>query len=225
MRLGTWNCQTGLGSHWDAVEKLDADVLTLQECGPGTPEQAADHPGWTCEYQAGGYGKGLAVLARSPYRIEKRESSSEPFLVSTVISEPERFRFVGFWAMTPKFTGYSYTRQATRLIEQLPDDGLPTVVAGDFNASKSHHHLGNVRSLRTLGLVSAYHAYHRLEHSAKEPHPTSYFHWTKSRPYHMDFVFVPAEWHIHSVEVGAFDDYTRRGLSDHVPVLVSLSQK
>jgi exonuclease III len=224
MRLATWNCQSGLDSNWGAVEKLDADVLVVQECGPGTPAQAADQAGLTCEYQAGGYGKGLAVLARSPYRIETREPS-EPFFVSTVISGPDRFRFVGFWAMTQKFTGYEYPQQATRLIEQLPNDGLPTVVAGDFNASKSQEHLGNVQRLAARGLVSAYHAFHGLDHSAVESHPTSYFQWQESRPYHMDFVFVPTEWHIDSVEVGTFDDYPRRKLSDHVPVVVTVGSE
>lgn len=223
MRLATWNCQTGLDSNWGAVEALDADVLVVQECGPGTPAQAAEQDGWTCEWQPGGWDKGLAVLARSPYRIETKEPS-EPFFISTVISGPDRFRFVGFWAMTPKFAGYEYPQQATRLIEQLPDDDVPTVVAGDFNASKSQPHLTNVRSLAALGLVSAYHAFHSLDHSADEVHATSYHHWQDSRPHHMDFVFVPADWRILSVEVGSFDDYPGRGLSDHTPVLVSISQ-
>lgn len=105
-----------------------------------------------------------------------------PFLISTVISGPERFRFVGFWAMTEKHAGYSYPRQATRLIEALLDDGLPTVVAGDFNAPKGHQHLGNVQRPRARGLVSAYHAFHGIEHSAVEADPTSYFQWQESRP-------------------------------------------
>lgn len=224
LRLATWNCQTGLDSNWDAVEALDADVLVVQECGSGTPEQAADH-GWTCEFHAGGWHKGLAVLARSPYKIETLEPS-EPFFISTVISGPDRFRFVGFWAMTEKFAGYSYTRQATRLIEQLPDGGVPTVVAGDFNASRSAQHLNNVKRLAALGLVSAYHRHHGVDHSTVEVSPTSYFQWQESSPHHMDFVFVPAAWRILSVEVGTFDDYSRPGgLSDHVPVVVSITQE
>jgi endonuclease/exonuclease/phosphatase family metal-dependent hydrolase len=142
-----------------------------------------------------------------------------------VISGPDRFRFVGFWAMTQKFAGYEYPQQATRLIEQLPNDGLPTVVAGDFNASRSQEHLDNVQRLAARGLVSAYHAFYGLDHSAVESHPTSYFQWQESRPYHMDFVFVPAAWHIDSVEVGTFDDYPRRKLSDHVPVVVTVGSE
>lgn len=221
MRLATWNCQTGLGANWSAVEALDADVVTIQECGSDTIEQATER-GWVAEWHAGGWGKGLAVLIRSPYVIETLESS-ESFFISALITGPTRFRFVGFWAMTPKFTQYSYTRQATRLIEQLPDDGVPTVVAGDFNASKSPQHLRNVMRLNALGLVSAYHTQRGVDHTGVEDDPTSYFQWNESKAHHMDFVFVPETWPIRSVEVGSFRDYSRPGgSSDHVPVVVSI---
>jgi hypothetical protein len=36
MRLGTWNCQTGLGPAWKVIEDLEVDVIALQECGPDT---------------------------------------------------------------------------------------------------------------------------------------------------------------------------------------------
>ncbi|MGH9321026.1 MAG: hypothetical protein ACRD3V_14225, partial [Vicinamibacteria bacterium] len=91
MRLATWNCQTGLALNWGAVEALDPDVVTIQECEPGTPAQVENEDGWMCEYQPGRWGRGLAVLARSPYRIKTREPS-EPFFVSTEISGPEHFR-------------------------------------------------------------------------------------------------------------------------------------
>lgn len=223
MRLATWNCQTGLTSNWRAVEALGADVITVQECEAETPAFVDSHDKWTGKWQPGRWHKGLAVLARSPYEIEKKEPS-EPFYISTMVSGPERFRFVGFWAMTEKDVGYTYTRQATRLIEQLPEDGVPTVVAGDFNASKSPRHFENVKRLHARGLVSAYHAHHVVDHRAKEDHPTSYYLWQESRPHHMDFVFVPTEWPIKSVEIGTFHDYARPGgLSDHVPVVVDVS--
>jgi len=38
----------------------------------------------------------------------------------------------------------------------------------------------------------------------------------------MAFVFVPYEWNDVSVEVGTFDDYPSKRLSDHVPVIVTI---
>jgi hypothetical protein len=107
--------------------------------------------------------------------------------------------------MTEKDVGSTYTQQATRMIAAMPDDELPTVVAGDFNASKSPEHLRNVERLRERALVSAYHRVHDTEHSGIEEHPTSYFRWQRERPYHMDFVFLPEEWSADSVEVGTFE--------------------
>jgi hypothetical protein len=38
----------------------------------------------------------------------------------------------------------------------------------------------------------------------------------------MDFVFVPQAWTIDAVEVGSFEDYVSAGLSDHVPLIVTV---
>jgi endonuclease/exonuclease/phosphatase family metal-dependent hydrolase len=226
VRLATWNSHSSLGSKWGAVEALDADVITVQECGPGTKDQVEGRTGWTCEWQVGRYRKGVAVLARYPYEIEIREGA-EPCLVSTMISGRNglRFRFVGFWAMTPTHSeDDGYPQQATRMIEQLPHDGIPTVVAGDFNASSRNvHHLKNVERLAALGMVSAYHSFHDTDHRAPWLHATSYHHWQKSLPFHMDYVFVPDRWLIETVEVGTFENYPGRRLSDHVPIVASLS--
>jgi exonuclease III len=227
VRLGTWNCQTGFDSKWESIERLNADVLTIQECGPDTKDQVEAREGWKCEWQVGRYRKGLAVLARFPFTIKETEKS-EPCVLSTSISGPGGFgfRFVGFWAMTPSRGGTdTYPQQATDLIGQLPDDGTPTVVSGDFNASwRNHHHLRNVADLASRGLVNAY-SFYKIADDARPYHPTSYFQWNKTRQYHMDFVFVPESWSIQSVEVGSFEDYPGRRLSDHVPVIVSVTKE
>jgi endonuclease/exonuclease/phosphatase family metal-dependent hydrolase len=128
--------------------------------------------------------------------------------------------------MTPSYAKLSYTRQGTKLVTWLPDDGVPTIVAGDFNASKSSPHLRNVAKLNGRGLESAYHHFHGKRHEDQEEHPTSYWRWDPERPFHMDFVFVPREWRVEAVEVGTYDDYlSRRRLSDHVPVVVTLQPK
>lgn len=223
MRIGTWNCHSGLGHKWDAVEALDLDVLTVQECGPRTEEQVRSHTRWSAVWQQGTYRNGVAVLARSPFSLQI-DRDSEPFFISTLISGLERFRFVGVWTRTPTFLGDEYPRQTSRMIEQLLGDRIPTVIAGDFNASSRNlNHLENVERLAAFGLVSAYHSFHGIDHTEDWEHATSYHLWQESNRHHMDYVFVPAEWPIQSVEVGTFDAYSRSGgLSDHVPVVVTI---
>lgn len=227
MRLATWNSQPGVARNWDTIKGFDVDVLTVQECEPETQDFVEGNDGWMCEWQVGRYGKGVAVLARRPYKIEEIEQSGRCHL-STIINGPDdlRFRFVGFWAMTPKDPDDSYPSQAGNLILSIPRDGLPTVVAGDFNASsRNAHHLTNVAMLSSRSIVSAYHAFHGIEHTEPWEHATSYHLWNKDRPYHMDYVFVPIEWTLQAVEVGSFDDYAAMKLSDHVPIIVTTSPK
>jgi endonuclease/exonuclease/phosphatase family metal-dependent hydrolase len=227
MRLATWNSQTGVAPNWDSIVGLNADVLSVQESEPDAKAYVEAHEGWTCEWQVGRYRKGVAVLARDPYKIEQTERS-EPCSLSTLIRGPgdSRFRFVGFWAMTPKGIDDSYPRQATDLIMSIPRDDVPSVIAGDFNASsRNAHHLTNVAALSSRSMVSAYHAFHRIEHTDAWDDPTSYHDWNKDRPFHMDYVFIPSEWAIEAVEVGTFDKFAAARLSDHVPVIVTASLK
>jgi len=225
MRIGTWNCQTGLAPNWEHVQALDSDVLTVQECGPETKEFVESHSGWTCEWQAGRYREGVAVLAREPFRIASTELS-EPCVLSVVIGSPAsgQFRFVGFWAMTPVNEADGYPQQATRLIKWLPQDDLPTMVAGDFNASsRNPTHLSNVAALLERGIVSAYHSFHGLEHTDQWAAATSYHQWSEAKPFHMDYIFLPSRWEVEGVEVGTYEEYPAKRLSDHVPIVVSVS--
>jgi exodeoxyribonuclease-3 len=224
MRLATWNSQPGVAANWDSIVGLDVDVLTVQECEPDTKALVEAHDGWTCEWQVGRYRKGVAVLARNPYRIEEVEWSERCHL-STLIGGPgdSRFRFVGFWAMTPTGPDETYPSQATDLIVSIPRDGIPSVLAGDFNASsRNDHHLTNVAVLSSRSMLSAYHAFHGIEHTDPWGHPTSYHDWNRDRPFHMDYIFVPTDWTVQDVEVGTFNDYAAKKLSDHVPIIVTV---
>jgi endonuclease/exonuclease/phosphatase family metal-dependent hydrolase len=225
MRLATWNCQTGLGPAWKVIEDLEADVITLQECGPDTLQQVEERDGWTGAWQHGRYeNRGVAVLAHAPYELDSTEWS-DPGMLSALVKgpNPERLRFVGFWAMTPVQADDKDPQQATDLLRKLPDDGMPTVVAGDFNASwKNAHHLRNVEALSERSLVNAYNTFHGIGDDVEPTDPTSYFQWSESRPYHMDFVFVPRLWEIKDVHVGSYADYPGLRLSDHVPVVVTV---
>jgi endonuclease/exonuclease/phosphatase family metal-dependent hydrolase len=126
--------------------------------------------------------------------------------------------------MTPTGVEDTYPQQASDLVDRLPDDDIPTIVAGDFNASwRNDHHLRNVEVLAGRGLVNAYDALHGIPPGGKPEDATSFFRRSELVPHHMDFVFVPMEWWIAAVEIGAFKDYVATGVSDHVPVVVAVS--
>lgn len=141
-----------------------------------------------------------------------------------MIDGPYRFRFVGFWAMSPTSKTDGYPSQAADLIGRLPSDGLPTWITGDFNASyRNAQHLRNVERLQELGLVSAYDADRALAHHAREPDPTSFHQWQQDQLYHMDYLFVRERWTISEVTIGAFGEYALPGgVSDHMPIVATI---
>jgi endonuclease/exonuclease/phosphatase family metal-dependent hydrolase len=69
-------------------------------------------------------------------------------------------------------------------------------------------------------LVSAYHAHHQVAAGA-EPHPTHFWRWQQSAPWHIDFCFIPERWvaKVREVPVDGFEEW---GDSDHRPVGVDL---
>jgi endonuclease/exonuclease/phosphatase family metal-dependent hydrolase len=224
MRVGTWNYETGLTPRRDAIASLDADVLALQEVGKDFKAFAEEHEGWTCEWQVGRVKKGVAVLTRHPFSISRIEFS-RPCALSTLISGPNAlvFRFVGFWAMSPSDADDGYAQQANELLSVIPSDGLPTVIAGDFNArSRNADHRANVKRLVERGLVSAYHRFYGIEQTDPWRDPTSFHRWNLGSPHHMDYVFLPDDWSVTDVSVGTFDDYVPTHLSDHMPVVVTV---
>lgn len=127
IRLVKWNAHAkNLKSSWELIEGFAANVLSIQEGGPGTKSFVESREGWTAEWQEGRYpDQGVAVLAKEPFRIEGGIEFSRPCMLSTLIDGPDglRFRFVGFWGMSPINEPLDdYPQQAKELIDLLPLD-------------------------------------------------------------------------------------------------------
>jgi endonuclease/exonuclease/phosphatase family metal-dependent hydrolase len=144
--------------------------------------------------------------------------------VAAAVSGPASFTALGIWSRGPE-----YAADVMRAIEAHGDrlGQGPAVVMGDLNVgarlrgertpSKGHRRI--VAALADLGLVSAYHAFHRVEHG-RERHAT-YRHQFKSvLSWHIDFCFVPVSWVdcVMRVKVIAGARWAKR--SDHFPLLV-----
>ena len=126
----------------------------------------------------------------------------------------------------------SYIRAVATAIEMYPDifDQGPVVMMGDFNANliwdKTHpkhlNHSSVVERLANRGIVSAYH-HVRGEPQGKESEATFYLHHDASKPFHIDYCFLPKAWaeQISLVEVGKFHKW--EGHSDHRTLLVEIT--
>ena len=124
-----------------------------------------------------------------------------------------------------------YIRAVATTIDMYPEifDQGPVVMLGDFNSNmiwdkKKPNYLNHssvVERLADRGIVSAYH-HARGEPQGKESEATFYLHHDVSKPFHIDYCFLPKAWaeRISLVEVGTFQKWD--GHSDHRPLLVEI---
>ena len=136
--------------------------------------------------------------------------------------------FVGVWTHQPNNAHQHYNAVAWEAMSACvaASEGLPVVAAGDFNSSPgvsgqerdSAQFLERMR--KELGLVSVYHHFFGEKHGA-ETRATFYFHWKESKPFHIDYCFIPEGWvdRLAGVEVGTFAAWRQ---SDHRPLTVDL---
>ena len=219
MRLTTWNCSRGtVDECLSRTEPLDADLLTLQECKPPSRNDPAVL--W------GGIETNLGttvISRRTDLELEPLVIPSlHPTVVAVVAQGPTPFLFVGVWTHAP----YIDVARASMTACMAAARGLPVVAAGDFNVSPAVsgtrqdalRFLGWMRD--ELGLVSVYHRFSG-ETPGEETHPTYFHHWAESKPFHIDYCFVPESWssRISGVEVGSFAEWRT---SDHRPLTVEL---
>jgi endonuclease/exonuclease/phosphatase family metal-dependent hydrolase len=237
LRLVTWNCRSGsVSARLDDLASLSPDIVFLQECAPDE-EPPLSGPVITRRVNPR---KGIALASVSDRcRIVAVESSENVDLAPQSIAahvtqldgdgeEAAAFFLLGVWAHPP-----DYADDVLRAVQAHASAfrAGPAVVMGDFNSGTrlfpgtpepaTRGHLELVRRLGALGLVSAYHAFHGMEHG-QETHPTYYHRAKLAEPWHIDFCFVPEAWagRVTSVHVGGPAELAT---SDHRAVMVEIS--
>ena len=143
---------------------------------------------------------------------------------------PQSFHLLAVWDFYYAMSGEGPLLQALRRYRDFLISA-PAVVAGDFNnhpiwdkPGRVTNHANTVKAMTELGLVSAYHAFHKID-SGKEAEPTLYWRNRKEDgpKHHIDYCFVSKSWagRLRHVAVGSFDPWIK--LSDHMPLIVDLA--
>ena len=227
MRLSTWNCCAGpLVKKLAALTRLGADVAVIPESPKLVTESERER--WFGDNPR----KGLAILAAPGFDLSPIDvgRTLPRYVVPMQVRGPRPFLLLAIWAQNDGAN--KYVRGVIRAIDLC--DGIirshPTVALGDFNSNsiwdhehpEGRNHTALVERLDSLGLVSAYHAYHGEPHGA-ETRPTFFEYRHEHRPYHLDFCFLPKTWgaFVRNVTVGPFADWSP--LSDHMPLSVDIS--
>jgi exodeoxyribonuclease-3 len=245
MRLIAWNCNMALHRKAAPLRALAPDVAVICECASPDTLRARGADWLECEPVWVGTNphKGLAVFAFNGYavRLAAPHWPSLRHIAPVHVTGPmggdaTGFNLLAVWAQNAS-GGTTRKRQPGPLRRALLRyrDFLterPAVVAGDLNSNAIWdkpgwriNHMTKVERLAALGLVSAYHALRGERHGA-ETTPTLY--WrdrSKDGPtYHIDYVFLPEAWlpRVRDLQLGTFEAWCGRGLSDHVPIVVDV---
>ena len=173
---------------------------------------------------------GLAVVPGAGYEVALGPvASTAPWsIVPLRVSRPLKLHLLMVW-----------TRQEHQYIQGL-DVALskyarflkaaPSVVVGDFNGNaiwdnpRRPTDFSRVASRLKdqFGLVSAYHA-RSGEAFGSESQATYYFWRRRTRPFHLDYCFVPTHWAEDLVKVSILDAPPWDALSDHRPLVVDFA--
>jgi endonuclease/exonuclease/phosphatase family metal-dependent hydrolase len=223
----------GLTRKLQALLDLHPDVCAIQECSKESMDSYAQ-PGYRARWLAGGnQNKGLGVITANGWNIEEPTATEQRWVASVRIEGPLRVLLVVVWACRfGEHVEDTYVGQVYRALcaNRHWFNGDPVVVMGDFNSNKIwdasrklSNHSAVVSTLRSQGLISAYHTYF-AEEQGSETRPTFYFWRRENRPFHIDYAFVPEQWrpHLTSVQVGNYSDWVKRRLSDHCPLIVDV---
>lgn len=225
LRLVTWNCRSGsVAGRLDQLRVLAPDLVFLQECDPARDGHAA---GVVC-IRAIKPRKGIALCAARSCRCSARTllAGSGRAAIAATVRQPLHFTAIGVWAQA---TRYADDVMRTLAAHASVVRDAPAIVFGDFNSgtslvrsgSSSRHHQRLVDAFAALGLVSAYHAFHRVDHGCEQD--ATYFHqFNAAKPWHIDFCFVPRSWISRIVNVAVIDGAEWRRRSDHLPLLVEV---
>jgi len=226
VRLTTWNCCRGpYEKKAGLLDALGADVAVIQECA--RPRAESDSLLWFGD----NHRQGLAVVARGEYRLRRvRRARSVPkYVIPVEVSGPRSFLLFAVWTKADQ--EHCYVEAAVRavfLYRKLIASG-PTVFMGDVNSNviwdhqhpEDRCHTALVNGLSELGLVSAYHTFFDEVHGM-ETHPTYYFQWKETKPFHLDYCFIPKVWvpTLRKVSVESYEPW--RTHSDHRPLTVDV---
>jgi hypothetical protein len=226
VRLIAWNCHHGsLDTRLAELAPFAPAIVFLQECRPF--DEAPLMSRFVTRRTNARKCIALGSLSAA-YPIEKLRlrANCGRAVVGATVAGPVSFTALGIWSQGPSYA--ADVMKTLHAYRKLLRSG-PAVVMGDLNSgtnlaakkSASAAHLRIVNALADFGLVSAYHAFHDVEHG-QEIHPT-YLHQRKpSQPWHIDFCFVPARWAENLVSVEILDGKQWAARSDHLPLKVEI---
>ena len=232
MRLVAWNCAMGLARKFDELCSLRPDIAVLSEAACPSAlrsklPQIADLP---IVWVGDNANKGLAVISfnGSDLVLDASYLRTNEYVAPVHVNGARPFRLLAVWDHNDRKEGLN--KRPGPLLRSLNDSASfcqcnDLVMAGDFNNNPRWDRANGPNNMAVIadelakrGLTSLYH--HQTKDAFGAESRGTYWHYRRT-PYHIDYIFVPTRWleHLVSFEVGSFDRWCNKGLSDHAPLI------
>jgi len=229
MIMVSWNCAGAFRGKFLALAEQSADICVVQECEDPKRSANDDYKRWAENYHWVGSNKnsGLGVFVKPEIQLELLDldpGGLELFLPCRI---NRSFILLAVWTKQANSPTFQYIGQLWKYLQVHRGalSAAPLLIVGDLNSNvrwdkwdRWWNHSDVVRDINALGSVSAYH-HLKNEAQGKESEPTFFLQRNLSKPYHIDYAFLPEAWLSGgTVCVGRSSDWIAK--SDHMPLRI-----
>lgn len=246
MRIVSWNCNGALRNKREKIDRLQADILIIQECED--PYQSTiDYKNWASHYLWVGSSKnkGVGIFSRKDlilkslnwnktYHLSINNQPSRIFWQTKDLKlflpfQVDDYIIIAVWTKRCEEEAFSYIGQVWKFLQIHKTDIIQkkVIIIGDFNSNAIWdkldcwwNHSDIVRDLEDIKIKSLYHTLFK-EEQGKETTATFYMQKNKNKPYHTDYAFCSSELLKNSkMQIGDPDEWLK--FSDHMPLIIQL---
>ena len=229
MKILTWNCNGAFRKKFYLLDRFEADVFVIQECEDPS-HISGDYADWTKNYLWVGKNKnkGLGVFSKLEFPLKDLGWDNDNLELFLTCQVGQELNLLAVWTKQPTSHEFAYIGQFWKYL-QLHQARLAKgdmIICGDFNSNKIWdkkgrlwNHTNVVQELENIGLISLYHTF-KQEAQGCESKPTLYMQRNISKPYHIDYAFVPTSLYTQnssSIEIGGHEEWLQ--YSDHMPIV------
>ena len=232
MKIISWNCNGAFRKKYQEIDKINADVIIIQECENPIESNSKEFIKWAENYLWIGdsKNKGIGVFAKKKIKLEKLNWSNLykdhevkyflPFRIN------DKYSIIAVWAHQNNSPNFGYIGQIWKYIQINNNKIADSIIIGDFNSNKIWdqwdrwwNHSNVINDLSEIGLESVYHKYFN-ENQGEESMATFFLQRKIVKPYHIDYCFLPNYLfeNLITFEVGNFEKW--RLFSDHNPIIL-----
>ena len=248
MKIVTWNCNGALRKKTHKVDRLNADILLIQEC-EDPARSTHEYRDWAGNYLWAGTSKnkGIGVFAKNQHTIKSLAWYGEFNLQSLVSKSPSlhwktsdlnlflpfivnnSITILGVWTKGNDSQIFGYMGQFWKYLQihrnELNNNKI--MLLGDFNSNaiwdkvdRWWSHSDVIDELGDIGIRSLYHEQYN-EAQGQETRPTFYLHRKEEKAYHIDYAFMSNDLLENAtLTIGKKDNWI--DASDHMPLSIKI---